>query len=489
MAPGSSLRSFLARFAIALVVVAIATGVGVVAGDDRFGRLVEDIANVDIDPGVFEEEEAGEPANFLVVGSDTRAFVATDGEARSFGTEEEVGGARSDTTMVVHVDPDTRTGFVVAFPRDLRVDIPGHGTARLNAAFALGGAELVIETLQSNFDIPIHHYLEVDFAGFRQIVDTIGGVDIWFPTPARDVYTGLDVPEAGCRELDGVQALEYVRSRHYRWYDAESDRWREDPLQDLNRIKRQQYFVRSLADAALDRGASNPVVAYRLLDDVSGALRKDPQLGEGDLKGLINAFRDLDPASIEMVTIPVDAAADGALEVREADAAPILDRLRNFSGLEEFEPPADPSTVRVAVLNGSGVRGRAREVHDLLVEHGYRAAAEPADADRDDYPLTAVRYAPGEVRKGLTVAAALGTLDVSVRADLPPGTDVLVIVGRDWADVDAPIKEPSDTTASTGGATSTADPATSTTTTTVAPSVTALVPVDPETGGPLVGCP
>jgi LCP family protein required for cell wall assembly len=489
VAPGTSLRSFLARFAIALVVVVVATGVGVVAGDDRFDRLLSDIANVDIAPEVFEEEVRGEPANFLVVGSDSRAFVSNEGEAQSFGTEDEVGGARSDTTMVVHVDPDTRTGFVVAFPRDLRVEIPGHGEQRLNAAFGLGGPELVIRTLQENFDIPIHHYLEVDFAGFREIVDTIGGVDIWFPTPARDRYTGLDVPEAGCRELNGAQGLEYVRSRHYSWFDAEAGRWREDPLQDLNRIKRQQYFMRSLAEAALDRGASNPVVAFQLLDDVSGALRKDPELGEEDLKGLINAFRDLDPASIEMATIPVEAGRGGALELREADAAPILDRLRNFSGLEGFEPPADPATVRVAVLNGSGARGRAREVLDLLLAHGYRQAADPADADRDDYPLTAVRYAPGEVRKGLTVASALGTLDVAERQDLPAGTDVVVIVGRDWETVDAPVKRPPDETSTSGTGASTAASTATTTTAPPSPSATALVPVDPQTGGPLVGCP
>ena len=270
--------------------------------------------------------------------------------------------------MVVHVEPASKTGFVVSFPRDTWVTIPGHGEDRLNAALELGGPSLLIQTITTNFNVPITHYLEVDIEGFQNIVNTIGGVKIYFPTPARDSFSGLNQPEAGCRELDGGQALTYVRARHYEWFDAAKKRWREDPRSDLSRIQRQQYFMRSLAQASLDRGASNPATAFALLNNISGSLQKDQNLQLSDIKGLINAFRDLDPQSIEMLTVPVVGRDEGRRAGRRAEAArrrsdprppPLV--LEHRRGLPT---PAAPGDVRVQVLNGSGVAGRGEEVLD-----------------------------------------------------------------------------------------------------------------------------
>lgn len=484
----SSLRHFLARLAIAFVLVVATTSAGVVAGDAVFERAYNESEAIPIDEGVLDENEESEPANFLVVGSDTRSIVDDEGEAGAFGSPDEVSGERSDTLMVVHVEPRSRTGFVVSFPRDLRVEIPDHGTSRINAAYGLGGPELVIETLRENFSIPIHHYLEVDFDGFREIVETIGGVDIWFPTPARDELSGLHVPDAGCRELDGNAALAYTRSRFYQWFDTDAERWRDDPRSDLSRIERQQYFLRSLADTALDRGARSPLTAYNLVTRVFDYVGRDPQLELDDLKGLINAFRDLDPASVEMVTIPSEAGPNGMLVVREAEAEPILTRLQFRPFVATLPEPVPPSQIEVRVLNGSGVRGRAAEVLEALEAHGYERAGRPEDAARDDYALTQVRYAPGATAKGLTVGGALATANVlEAREPLPGGADVEVIVGADWEDLDAPVKQPPEPSVPT----TTGDTAATTTTTapSPSPSQTAVVPVDPETGGPLVGCP
>mgnify|MGYP000443689414 CR=1 FL=1 len=234
----SSIGQFLIRFAIAFGLVVVVASVGVVAGNTKFEREYDKTETLDLPGDVLTPEEKGEPANFLVVGSDTRAIVDDEGEAGAFGDVE---GERSDVLMVVHVDPETETGFVVSFPRDTWVQIPGYDSDRLNAAYGLGGPQLVIETLRENFSIDIHHYLEVDFDGFREIVDTIGGVDIQFNTPARDAKSNLDVADAGCRELDGNQALAYARSRFYEAYDADSDRWRQDPRSDLSRIEPVSY--------------------------------------------------------------------------------------------------------------------------------------------------------------------------------------------------------------------------------------------------------
>ena len=333
MAPGSSFKHFLGRFAIALVLVLVATAIGVSTGN----RFFEDAVAADPD-----HAHPGRPAGAAGEGRtrelpDHRnrhaAFVQTDQEKQAFGTADEVSGQRSDTMMVVHVDPVTQTGFVVSFPRDLWVTIPGHGESRLNSALELGGASLLIETLSTNFNVPITHFLEVDIQGFQKIVDTIGHVDIYFPTAARDSFSGLS-QDAGCRQLDGDQALTYVRARHYEYLDPETNRWREDPLSDLTRIQRQQYFMRSLADAAIAGGARNPTTAVALLDNISNSLSKDQNLDWNDVKALINVFRDLDPSSIEMLTLPIvgttrGSAAGGRAQGagRGPDAQPVADVL------------------------------------------------------------------------------------------------------------------------------------------------------------------
>jgi hypothetical protein len=174
---------------------------------------------------------------------------------------------------------------------------------------------------------------------------------------------------------------------------------------------------------------------------------------------------------------------------------------------------AAPSDISIDVLNGSDQGGAADDVIDALVAHGY-VASGGGDADRDDYAATQVRYAPGAVSEGLTVGLALGTTDVlETRAPLPAGIDVQVIVGADWDELSAPVKsapvptsaaepstsapgtaansEPVTTTAAptTAAPTTTTPTTTTSTTTAVSPTATLFVPVDPETGGPLVGCP
>ena len=150
--------------------------------------------------------------------------------------------------------------------------------------------------------------------------------------------------------------------------------------------------MRSLAQASLDRGASNPATAFALLNNISGSLQKDQNLQLSDIKGLINAFRDLDPQSIEMVTVPVVGVMKGdaqVVELQQPDAEAILARLRTFS---EPVGPAHggraATSARCKVLNGSGVAGRGEEVLNDLVAHGFVAAGPAQDADRGDYAVT-----------------------------------------------------------------------------------------------------
>ena len=172
--------------------------------------------------------------------------------------------------------------MLVSFPRDLIVEIPGHGRNLLNSAFAFGGPGARDPDARSRTSrrLQINHYLEVDFRGFKKIVDAIGHINIWFPTPVHDPYTGLDVNQAGCVELNGDQALAYARSRHYyipknlqnpapwTWNYDERRRGRQrlgrDRRADLDRIPRQQYFLRTVSQAAIDKTGSNPLAIKRV---------------------------------------------------------------------------------------------------------------------------------------------------------------------------------------------------------------------------------
>ena len=235
----------------------------------------------------------GEPENYLLVGSDTREFVDDSIDAKSFGsTKDSSGSGRADTIIVVRVDPRTNQAAMVSFPRDLWVTIPGltatGGKQRINTAYlgtaALGikgpeldGPELLIDTIKVNFGISINHYVEVNFAGFKGLVDALGGVTIPLAAPVRDWdtsyrpprnQTGLDIRQTGCVTLNGTQALAYVRSRHFQTQRL-NGKWVTDPTSDLGRNKRQQDFIRRAANKAMSQDLLNPIKLRQLVSVAS----------------------------------------------------------------------------------------------------------------------------------------------------------------------------------------------------------------------------
>ncbi len=216
----SPLRAFPFRLAVALAVTTSLMVVGIVGVNLAIDSKLSVIKRVD----VAVASAPPEGANYLLIGSDTRSFVQGSTEEEAFGTGSDVGGQRSDTMMVIHVEPGSQQTLAVSFPRDLWVDIPGVGNSKINAAFN-DGPDKTIETLKANYGIDINHYIEVDFESFRGIVNAIGSVPIYFPYPARDELTGLSVIAGGCIRLDGYNALAYVRSRFLEYYNVETNRW------------------------------------------------------------------------------------------------------------------------------------------------------------------------------------------------------------------------------------------------------------------------
>ena len=304
------------RVVIGLSTAAAVLVAAVVGGGLLYGKTkLDDIERVDLATQLLGSATPTEPMNVLLVGSDTRAGLSPD-DAGSFGSTSDVGGARADTVMVLHLDPAAGTAVVLSLPRDLWVPIDGGPEQRINTALAEGPGALV-RTVQAALGIELDHYVQVDFDGFRRIVEAMGGVPVHFPAPARDRVTGLDVRTAGCRELDGEEALALVRSRHYQ--EFVDGRWRNDPTGDLGRISRQQAFlVAVLGDAATTR---NPLTVARLLDVAADDISIDAGLSTDDLVGLGQKLRDLAPGKLRFLDVPVRNRTIGAAAVLESSPA------------------------------------------------------------------------------------------------------------------------------------------------------------------------
>ncbi len=249
-------------------------------------RAADKVARV---PGVSATLSQGSAnvENFLLVGSDSRANVDPNApDAGAIGTGGEVTGSRSDTIMVLRRDKTSNSAALLSIPRDLMVTIAGTGKkAKINAAFN-SGPDVLVRTIEQELQIPIHHYVEIDFQGFEALIDALGGVRICFDQVTRDTSSGLNITEPGCPVLDGLQALAYARSRHYETLD-DGGTWHEDPTADLGRTKRQRDFVNRALQAAIARIKVDPFSTGRLVESISKSLRVDPDLD------VFNAARSL----------------------------------------------------------------------------------------------------------------------------------------------------------------------------------------------------
>jgi LCP family protein required for cell wall assembly len=284
--------------------------------------------------GVHTASSRGGAMNFLVVGSDTRSF--TNGSQtlqRQFGNEAANGGQRSDTMMVVRIDPGRSRTLVVSFPRDLWVRVPGLGMSKINSAYN-AGPQRVIDMLRQDFNVKINHFIQVDFKSFQGVVDAIGAVPVYLPFAARDNRTGLYEPVAGCEQFGGADALAYVRSRELEYYSPTQGRWvPADAVPDIDRIARQQQFIRKLAGIAVKRSLSNPLTANEIVNRVLENVTIDQGITKADILSLVDAFRSINPSDtghVQFATVPwmEGPNQDGqqVLYAREPDATGLLAR-------------------------------------------------------------------------------------------------------------------------------------------------------------------
>jgi polyisoprenyl-teichoic acid--peptidoglycan teichoic acid transferase len=380
-------------------------------------------------PGLADDAP-GKVMNVLLVGSDTRE-TATGHVADATGKGDDgTSGQRSDTIMVLHIDPTKQRAAIMSIPRDLYVPIPGTGGRdKINASFSIGGPQLLIRTITEFLGIDINHYVEVDFAGFERIVNTVGGVTVYADAPARDFMTGLDIPVAGCSQLDGYMALAFVRSRYYETY--EGGRWVSGANSDIERIGRQQDFIRRILKKAVSSGLSNPLTLNRLIDIGVDNVKVDQHMSTRDITSVARRFRSIDPDTVDMLTLPTTDAWVGDASVQLLDTEHAQDLIDRLKGIGVDPASVLPGDVSIMVLNGNGADASASRAARSLGDAGFRVAGT-GDADSYGYTETVVRYAPGQRVKALHLRDALAAGATVEQDTALAGADVALVLGADY---------------------------------------------------------
>ncbi|MDP3985024.1 MAG: LCP family protein [Acidimicrobiia bacterium] len=277
------------------------------------------------DAGELSALARGEGA-YLIVGSDSRENLPDDLEG-SFG---DFSGARADVIILAQVAEGRRQ--LLSIPRDLKVEIPGHGTNRINAAYAFGGPDLLTETVAIATGIRPNHYLEVEFGGFAAIVDALGGIELDFPFPARDVKSGLDV-EAGTQPVDGATALAYVRSRSYQ--ELQDGEWVGQGGGDIARSSRQRQVLLEIIKEA--SSVSGLIRSPLLLAEVGSYLTVDSGTDVFTLARTGWAMRWA--AITDSVTLPVRGSEEGGVSYVVTEEPEATDVLEAFAAKRPLPTP------------------------------------------------------------------------------------------------------------------------------------------------------
>lgn len=277
---------------IGLAVMAIlVVGLGVVVGQylNSLNTSYKKVTTVQITRGASDgerpEEIEGTGRNFLLLGSDKRS--------EEDAAAEGVYGQRSDVMMLVHVSDDDQSAYVMSFPRDLYVDIPGNGKDRINAALAFGGVGLAVTTVENYVGVPIDHVALIDFDGIEGLVDTLGGVDV--DVPVTFEAAGYQYTQ-GTQHMTGEEALVFVRQR-YQFADG-----------DLQRNRNQQAVLRGIAEAIISRDTlTNPGKLSDTIDAIAPFLTTDDGLTPGTMLELGFSMRSLRSGDLHFMSVPYGA--------------------------------------------------------------------------------------------------------------------------------------------------------------------------------------
>lgn len=308
------------RITIALVAVLLVASVATYFWADSKLRREVDLSKV------IDRPETGDGTNYLIVGSDSREGMSSEDKKKLHTGSAE--GKRTDSMMILHDGSNGPT--LISLPRDSDVEIPSFvgsdsgkkypGTGRhtkLNAAYAEDGPELLVRTVEHNTKLHIDHYVEIGFAGFANIVDAIGGVEMNIPKAFKDKDSGADF-QAGKQTLDGQQALAFVRTRH------------AFATQDLERTKNQQKFLAALASQTATPGTVlNPFKLYPTMGAGLDTLIVDKDMNLWDLGQMFFAMKDVTGGDGKSMNMPISGSNGGNLVWDKAKLQKLVGQLNN----------------------------------------------------------------------------------------------------------------------------------------------------------------
>nr|WP_246315203.1 LCP family protein [Kineococcus aurantiacus] len=355
------------------------------------------------------------------MGSDTRDL--SDGTGGEYGGAAADPGARSDTTVLVHLAADRQSATLVSIPRDSMVQIPectaADGTTtrarkgQFNSAFAEGGAACTIKTVQSLTQVPIDHYVVVDFSGFRSMVDALGGVTICTPEAIDDKAANLHLAAGTHADVDGATALAYARVRHI------------GDGSDISRIGRQQALMSSMVQKVTSSAVlTRPDKLYAFLDAATKSVTTDTGLASlSEIASLAQSLQKMPADGVQFVTVPTEEYPADRNRVQWTPAAEALwqqirtDTAAPAAATPTASPTGDPaassellvapSRISVQVLNVGGTAGVAGALAQQLVGVGF-VGAGAGDGTAHSGEDVLVRYGTGREDSANTVAAALG---------------------------------------------------------------------------------
>ena len=437
-APRSSGALSASRLSAGQWIACVVTALTIVASLGGYGwyqGLVGNITTAQVDTDEWDRPTSVEGVmNLLIIGSDVRS-----GENADYGEAE---GERPDTMLIASINVDNGAATLVNLPRDLVVDLPacdpsegyegmGAHQGMINSAMTFGGVGCQWKTVELVTGVHLDHFVMMDFAGFKDMVDAIGGVEMCIPDPIDDPKAHLKL-DAGLQTLDGEDSLGFVRSRY-----AQGDG------SDLSRIDRQQEFMGAMLREVLSSEVmTSPITITNFLGAVTDSITTDDELNVDIMTDIAISMREVDLDRIQFVTVPngehpednnrIIMSQPQATELFEAINAGVdLAGGGDDSDTERTEETSvEPSDILVEVINNTGIDGLALEVQAVLVQDGYVVTGTGNPEVR--FPeVTTVYHGPGDEAAAELLA---GSLQNAVTEEIEGLEQTLELVaGSDWS--------------------------------------------------------
>jgi LCP family protein required for cell wall assembly len=450
---------------VVLLVAAVGAGVAYIAyRNHQIHHIpVNNLATVPNGTGGSGGSKGG-VQTFLLIGSTSRC-VLNNNQAGAFGScAQGVTGVNSDVILLLRADPSEHRLSILSIPRDLVLENVRHDSQKfykVDAALAEGPSQLVA-VIEEDFGIPINHFAELNFDTFQNVVNALGGIDMYFPFPESDDFSSLDITTAGCHHLNGFEALAVVRARHLSYKD--NGVWDYDGSGDLGRIIRVHEFLRVLANSLQQSGIGNPIRDNAIIGAVAPQLTVDSSLSVSDMAHLILSFHKVSIGAVPQQTLPnIEDYSYYYWNGIDFGSVVLPTQPQDQNAVDYFEgissPPGSkisPSSISVSVTDGVAGTDNAPATASGLTTLGYHVVGTGAVAPVGPLSQAIVYYSPGHVLDAERVMQSLHGIVSMAEGPTSAGAEVTIVTGTNFSVV-SPLAggHASTSTTSPGGSTTT----------------------------------